>query len=115
MTKVKPGDKVRNQYGIGVVTSIFTSATGRLCANVSNSVHAMPVYDCQVVGFECPICGRNFKHPYSRCPSDDCPSNEELLEKYRKGEYAIRTPPVYTGNWTDMDWVMEIENQKGWK
>lgn len=114
MKRVKRGDKVLNEYGIGVVTNVFQSAQGFECANVSNDIGAHRVEKCKVVGFECQECGRDYNTPMPRCMSDDCPSNEELLEKYRKGEYAIRTPPVYFGNWTEMDWVAEICNQNGW-
>lgn len=66
------------------------------------------------IKFECQHCGREFKHAYTRCPSKDCPSNIALLEKYRAGKYNFRPPPVFTGNWTEMDWVLEIDSQKGW-
>jgi len=30
---------------------------------------------------------------------------QELILKYRAGKYTLRVPPVYCGNWDELDWI----------
>lgn len=117
---MKPGDVI-NHHREGTldvyrntIMRVYTSVTGRICLDLRAGM-PITVHDViKIVSFECPDCGRVYDRPMQRCASVECQSNRELLKKFRANQYQINVPPVYTGNWTEIDWINEIEMQKGW-
>jgi len=45
------------------------------------------------------------------------PEDREMLtklERYRKGMYLMKIPPVLTARWTESDWIRYIDHNGTW-